>query len=140
MSSENAAKTIDIVVGEDLNGDVYEALTIDSDGRVIKATAATDVIVGFLAEDPGRTTVDGTDSVPVALVGGGGRVKVKAQAAITAGYLIIPTTTAGRVAGAANIGALIEDQMACGIALEAATAAGDIIEILAMPIGAPHSA
>jgi len=139
MAGTQNTKTVNLVVGEDLNGDFAQALTIDSDGRVIKASAATSVIVGFLAEDPGRTTVDGVDSVPVTLIGGGGVGKAVAVGAITAGNIIIPTTTAGLVDGAANIAALIANQMGVGYALEAATAANDVIEVLMMPVSGPNA-
>lgn len=134
MSSYNSTRAVDLTVGEDLNGDVYEALTIDSDGRVVKASATSDVIIGVLAEDPGRTTVDGVDTVPVDLIGAGGIGQIKAQAAIDAGDFLIPTATAGRVSGVTGLAEIPVDVMACGVALEAATAAGDIISFLAMPI------
>lgn len=139
MTTTQKACSVNLPVGEDLNGKYAHALTIDSNGRAVMADAATEVIVGFLSEDPGRTTVAGADYVPVAIVGGGGVLNAVANAAITAGQIIIPTTTDGKVAGVANIGALVADQTACGIALESA-AANQVFEILAMPVSGPHTA
>lgn len=139
MASSTSSTAVDLTVGEDLNGDVYEALTVNTSGQVVKTTAASDVIVGFVAEDPGTTTTAGEDTVPVALIGAGGILKAKAGATITAGQLIIPDSTAGRVAGVAAIGNLGVDSMAVGIALEGA-ADGEIFEFLAMPVAGPHSA
>ncbi len=130
----NAAKTVLLPAGEDLTGDVAEALSINDSGQVVKTSSATDVIVGSLVEEPAAATV-GT-LVKVALVGGGGKLEMKAGAAITVGNLIVASATSGRVAGVADIAALAANQMAVGIALEAATA-GDIFEVLAMTIVGP---
>jgi hypothetical protein len=114
-------------------------LQIEDDGgvgKVIKATAVTNTVIGILAENP-RTdlTTDGL-SVPVVLLQG--KVAVKAGGAVTAGDLIVPDATAGRVIGVTGVGALAADSMAIGIALESAVD-GDIFNMLAMPIAAPHS-
>jgi len=104
MASINNSTAVDLTVGEDLNGDVYELLIINASGRVVKPTATTgvadEVVVGVLAEDPGRTTVDGTDSVPVALIDAGGILACKAGGTITAGDILIPDATSGRAASA----------------------------------------
>ena len=141
MASTQAGKAVNMIAGEDLNGDLYEALTVNASGQVVKVTAATDVIVGFLAEDPGRTTAAGTDTVPVAIVGGGGVLNAKAGAAITAGQIVVShgATTVGTVAGVTGLAGLAADIMGAGIALEAATAAGDIIAVLAMPLAGANS-
>ncbi len=130
----NRAKQVFLPAGEDLTGDVAEALTVNASGQVVKISAATDVIVGALAEEPSAATV-GTN-VKVTLVGGGGKLEMKAGAAITTGNLIVASATSGRVAGVADIAALAANQMAVGIALEAATA-GDVFEVLAMTIAGP---
>ena len=140
MASFEAAKAVNLIAGEDLRGDLHEILQLEDDsnvGKVIKATGVTNTVIGILGEEP-RTdaTTDGI-AVPVVLLQG--IVKVKAGATITAGQLIVPDTTAGRVAGVANVGALAVDSMAIGIALESAVD-GDIFEMFAMPIAAPHSA
>ncbi len=140
MASVQATKAVNMIAGEDLRGDVFEILQIEDDsnvGKVIKATAVANTVIGILAEDPdGTATTDG-ETVPVVLLQG--IVKVKAGATITAGQLIVPDTTAGRVAGVANAAALAADSMAIGVALQSAVD-GDIFEMLAMSIAAPHSA
>lgn len=140
MASYEAARAVNLIAGEDLRSDVYEILKIEDDGnvgKVIKATGVTDTVVGILAENPRSDASTDGETVPVALLEG--VVKVKAGATITAGQLIVPDVTAGRVAGVANAGALAADSMAIGIALVSAVD-GDIFEMLAMTIAAPHSA
>jgi len=139
MASYESTTAVNLIAGQDLRGGVYEILQIENDGdvgKVIRATAVTNTVIGILGEEP-RTdaTTDGL-TVPVVLLQG--RVMVKAGAAITAGQLIVPDATAGRVAGVANVGALAADSMAIGVALESAVD-GQIFEMLAMPIAAPHS-
>jgi hypothetical protein len=140
MAISEATVAVNMVAGEDLRGDVYEILQVENDGgigKVIKATAVTDTVVGILGEDPdGTATTDG-EMVPVVMLQG--IVKVKAGATITAGQLIVPDVTAGRVAGIANVGTLAVDSMAIGVALESAVD-GDIFEMFAQTIAAPHSA
>lgn len=138
--SYESTKAVNMIAGEDLRGDVFEALTIENDAgvaKVIKASAATDVIIGVLGEEPRKDATTDGETVPVVLLEG--RVMMKAAGAITAGQIIVPSTTAGRVTAVANTGALGVDQMGVGIALESAVA-GDIFEVLAMTIAAPHTA
>lgn len=125
MATYEQCTVVNLPAGEDLNGDVYEALKLNSSGRVVKTTAVTDVIVGFLAMDPGRTIAAG-DEVAVAVVGGGGVGLAKAGTAITAGQVIVPDATAGRVAGEA---AGVATHYPCGVALEAA-ADGAVFRVL----------
>lgn len=140
MASFQSTVAVNMIAGEDLRGDIFEILQIEDDsnvGKVIKATAVANTVIGILAEDPdSEATTDGV-TVPVILLQG--IVKVKAGATITAGQLIVPDTTAGRVAGVANAAALAADSMAIGVALQSAVD-GDIFEMLAQPIAAPHSA
>lgn len=140
MAATQATRSVNLIAGEDLRGDLYEILQIENDGgvgKVVKATAVANTVIGILAEDPrADVTTDGL-SVPVALLEG--VVKVKAGATITAGQLIVPDATAGRVAGVTGAAALAADSMAIGIALESAVD-GDIFRVLAMSIAAPHSA
>ena len=137
MASYQSCKVVSLPAGEDLTGDFAEALTVNSTGQVIKTTAATNHIVGALAENPSVSTTG--VAVSVAIIGSGGVLKIKAGGPITAGQLVVPSATAGRVAGVADIGSLVEDQMAIGVALEDA-ADGDIFSVLAQTIAAPHSA
>ncbi len=142
MASSQHVKTVDLLAGEDLRGDVFEILKMENDSgvaKVIKATGVTDTVIGVLAEDPDSDqTTDGLN-VPVAQISAGGIILMKAGASITASNLIVPDTTAGRVAGVANVGALAVDSMAIGVALESAVD-GDVFRVLAGNIAAPHSA
>ena len=137
MAIYQSCKVVSLPAGEDLTGDFAEALTVNSSGQVIKTTAATNHIVGALAENPAVSTTG--VAVPVAIIGGGGILKIKAGGAIAAGQLVVPSATAGRVDGVPDIGSLADDQMAIGVALENA-ADGDIFSVLAQTIVAPHSA
>ena len=137
MATFQGCTIISMVCGQNMNGDQYELLHINSSGQVIKQTAAGQFIVGILAEDPGTTSAG--DRVAVAVIGGGGIMKCKAGGAITAGQILVNDTTDGRAAGKANIGALSADEAAFGTALEAA-ADGQIFSFLAQTIAAPHSA
>ena len=134
MSNYQGAKVVTLPAGEDLTGDFAEIVKLNASGQVVKVTAVTDVTIGVLSESaPSSATGQG---VAVALIGGGGVLKMKAGGAITAGQLIIPHGTDGRVNGIASIAALAANQMAFGIALSAA-ANGEIFSVLAMPIAGP---
>jgi hypothetical protein len=140
MASYQAAKVVSLIAGESLASDIYEIVQFENDGgvaKVIKATAVTNTVIGVVAENLDATSGADGETVPIALLTG--ILKMKAGATITAGQLIVPDTTAGRVAGVANAGALAADSMAIGVALQSAVD-GDIFEVLAMPIAAPHSA
>ena len=142
MASMQNTKAVSLIAGEDLRGDVFEILQVENDsgvGKVIKATAVTNTVIGVLAEDPDGTNSTDGETVPVVLISAGGVIMVKAGATITAGQLIVPDVTAGRVAGVTGVGGLAADSMAIGVALESAVD-GDIFEVLAGTIAAPHSA
>ncbi len=135
MASYESAKAVNMIAGEDLRDDLYELLQIEDDGgvgKVIKATAVTQVVVGILAENPrSDLTTDGI-VVPVVLLQG--IVKVKAGGTVTAGdAVIVDAGTPGRAVTAANIAAMAADSMAIGIALET-VADGEIFEMLAVPL------
>ena len=140
MATTESTINVNLIAGEDLRGDLHEILQIENDsgiGKVIKATGVTNTVVGVLAEEPDKAVT--TDGLTVSVMILKGITTVKAGATITAGQLIVPDTTPGRVAGVANAGALAVDSMAIGVALESAVD-DDIFRMLAMPIAAPHSA
>ncbi len=142
MASTQNGKAVNLIAGQDLRGDFAEILQIEDDsnvGKVIKATAVANTVIGVLAEEPRTDATTDGEVVPVALIAAGGVLKMKAGATITAGQIIVPDTTAGRVAGVANAAALAADSMGIGVALESAVD-GDIFEVLAMVVAAPHSA
>lgn len=128
MASHDAVKTVTLIAGAALtNGQVLEV----TGARTVAPTGAvTDVVVGVCAE----TVASGSD-VPVALLQG--IVEVKAGGGVTAGEICVPDAT-GTVTGVAGTGALAADQMGIGIALNTAVA-GEIFEMLAQPVAAPHT-
>jgi len=131
MAIAESTTVVNLIAGEDLRGDFGELVKIENDagvGKVIKTTAVTDSPVGVIAEEPDAAATTDGETVPVALFEG--IIKVKAGATITAGQLIVPDVTAGRVAGIANQAALVADSTAIGIALVSAVD-GDIFEVLA---------
>lgn len=139
MSSSQNVKVVNLIAGEDLRGDVYEILKVNASGQVIKTTAVTDTTVAILAEEP-RSDADTTGTgVPVVLVAGGGVGVVKAGATITAGQLLVPDATAGRVAGVTGAGGLAVDSMSIGVALDSAVD-GDEFRAVLGNYAAPHSA
>jgi len=140
MAAEQSTKNVNLIAGEDLRGDLYEVLMIENDsnvGKVVKATGPTVTAIGILAEEP-RDDVS-TDGYAVSVMLLTGIVPMKAGASVTAGQLIVVDSTAGRVAGVSGVGALADDSMAIGVALESASD-GEIFRVLAMPIAAPHGA
>ena len=139
MATQESIKLVTMTAGQDLRGDQYEILQIEDDGgagKVIKATAVTNTVVGVLYEKPNADIDTDGNGVAVAMLHG--KVKLKAGGTVTAGGLVVPDVTAGRVVTVANAGALAADSMAIGVALETA-ADGEIFTMIAMPIGAPHS-
>lgn len=134
MSSAQSTVAVNMIAGQDLRGDLYEILQVEDDsgvGKVIKATAVTQVVVGILGEEPRTDATTDGESVPVVLLQG--IVKVKAGGTVTAGDIVVPDVTAGRVIGVADIATLVADSFALGIALQTA-ADGDIFEMLALPM------
>lgn len=138
MASTQNGKAVNLIAGEDLRGDFGEILIINASGQVVKPTATTgvadEVVVGVLAEDPDSANTTLGENVPVALIGAGGVLKVKAGGVITSGDIIIPDATTGRAAsGGQNPSDMADLEVGFGIALETA-ADGDIIAFLAMYI------
>lgn len=88
-----------------------------SSGKVVACAAATDVAIGVALDG-----ASSGDIVPVAILGAfTGTVQVKAAGAITQGAEVTPEGKEQTSAGTT--------ELICGRALEAATAAGDMIEI-----------
>lgn len=87
-----------------------------SSGKVVKASAATDVCVGVALDS---AAADG-DLVPVQLLTSGDTALVKAGGAVAQGGTVTCVGTTVATAGTLQY----------GIALEAATASGDIIECI----------
>ena len=87
-----------------------------SSGKVVKAAAATDLCIGVALDS---AAADG-DIVPVQLLSSGDTALVKAGGAVAQGGTVSCLGTTLDTAGALQY----------GIALEAATASGDIIECI----------
>ncbi len=131
MAVNEATVAVTLIAAEALA--IGQTIEIDSSGEAAIPGAATDVIVGVAGE-----TVAIGDSVPVVQLTG--IVKMIAVGAITAGEVIVPIGTVGRVDGVAGLAALAADQMGIGIALESPAAAGQVFAVLALSVAAPHSA
>lgn len=139
MASAQSTRAVSMIAGEDLRGDLFELLQVENDagvGKVIKTTAVTNTPIGVLGENPDAAATTDGETVPVVMLQG--IVKVKAGGAVTAGNLLVPDVTPGRVIGVAGVGALAIDSMAIGVALASAVD-GDVFSMLAMSIAAPHS-
>ena len=85
-----------------------------SSGKVVKCAAATDIAIGVALDS---ASADG-EQIPVQLLTGGDTVLVKAGGAVAQGGTLTCLGTTVATAGTLQY----------GIALEAATASGDIIE------------
>lgn len=129
MASFEAAESVTLLAGSDFTGDIYKLARMSTSvARTADlATELTDTIIGVIGEE-----VTAGEECPIIMLKG--IVKMVAGAAVTVGELVIPHSTDGTVEGATNIGALLADTMAVGIAVTAAANAGDIFEVLAMPL------
>ncbi len=87
-----------------------------SSGKVVKCSAATDIAIGVALDS---ASADG-DNIPVQLLTGSDTVIVKAGGAVAQGGTLSCLGTTVSTAGALQY----------GIALEAATASGDLIEAI----------
>lgn len=124
MASQNV-KSVTLTAGESLDGDIYEIVMVDTDGTVIKTTAATDAAIGVISESLDATTGADGNAVRVDLFGAGGILEVKAGGTITAGDLVAADgTSAG-----ADLAAVAADVVVVGVALESAVT-GDVIQVI----------
>ena len=138
MSITNNLKVVNLPAGEDFNGARYCTVRIDSNGRARTATAATQVVVGVVAEDPKRTTAsDGSDEVAVAMIGGSALGLVKIGATVTAGQILVGAAD-GEAAGVADSGSLAVDSQGFGVALRGG-GDGDVILFAPRHVGAAHT-
>jgi hypothetical protein len=92
-----------------------------SGANVVVTTAATERVLGC-------SQADAADSGESLAITHGGRVKLKASGAITKGARVVPAAD-GEIAADAGT----STHIACGVALEAAAADGDVIEVLLDP-------
>lgn len=116
-SNENSVFTLGtLVAAADLSGKQYCTVKVDSDGKIALCTATTDLAIGILRNKPVAGEVAEVIVQGVALCKTGG--------AITAGTYVMPTATTGVVTTHSSTNTKV------GIALQEATASGDIISVL----------
>lgn len=115
MATQNAI-THTFKAAGDLSAKQYHLVELTAAQTVSACDAITDVAIGVLQNDPNAAG----QPAEVAILG---TAKVVAGAAIAAGARVAPTA-AGKAQTA------VATQYPCGIALDAAAADGDVIEIL----------
>lgn len=120
MATKQAAISISLKAAADLSTKQHYFVELSAAQTVNVCNATTDKAVGVLNNKP--TAADKAAEVDIL-----GTTKVVAGAAIAAGALVAPTA-AGKAQTA------VATQYARGMALEAAGADGDIIEILLLPM------
>lgn len=120
MSQKTEGNSKTFKSGEDLTDDRYKIAKLDGTGRAVLASSATDELIGIL--DDGPENAD--ESVPVLLRSGAGTYKVMVAEAISIGAKVTSDSAAKGVTTTTD-----KDQV-IGVALEASTADGDIIEVL----------
>jgi hypothetical protein len=120
MATQESTLNITKKAAGDLSAKQYLFMKLSAAQTVDTCSAVTDKSVGVLQNDPSAAG-------QVAVVAVAGTTKVIAGAAIAAGALVGPTA-AGKAQTA------VATQYARGVALEAAGADGDIIEILLVPM------
>jgi len=118
MAYENALKKITGVAGADLSAKQYYAVNYGAAGAVTLFTTAGGIPAGFLQNAP-----ESGQSAEVALRCAGGITKATAGAAISAGADVMVAATGKLATGTAT-------NQKIGVALEAATADGDVISLL----------
>lgn len=121
MATSSAHMTIPgLVAGADLSSSQYKAVKLASTaGEVILAVLPADKAIGILLNDP----ADGEE----ALVVYSGVAKALSEASVTAGALVAASTTSRvKITTTADDGVI-------GRALEASSAAGDIISVMVHP-------
>lgn len=118
MAYEIPVQLIPLTAGEDLSDAQFRALKLDSNGNVVKAGAATDIVVGILQDKPGQGQAANVMTFGIS--------KVVASGAISIGALLT-ASTGGKAAAAAD------GDRAFGIALESTSGADQVFAALIMP-------
>lgn len=120
MATQNPV-THSFKAAADLSAKQYYFVEVTAAQTVNACGATTDLAIGVLQNDPDEAGKPATVAI-------GGTTKVVAGAAITAGAKVAPTA-AGKAQTAAT------GQFPRGVALDAADADGDVIEILLLAVG-----
>lgn len=128
MAQYNVGPTKTFAAGADLSaaGNECKAVKLTAAKTVGLVAAVGDLVIGFL--EPGQRPRSGEDCA-VRLVNASGTVKAQAGAAIAVGAEVKLDGT-GRVV---TIGTPSAGDKIVGVALEAASAAGNFIEVLLNP-------
>ncbi len=143
MTAFQGISTISLpAASSDLAGRLYRACAINSNGQVGVANLHYLAIIGIIAEDPG--TIEAGEDVLVHDIAAGGIGAVEVENAVSAGQILHVASSSGvanrgRVNGVDGINGLPADTMGIGVALESASAAGEVIMFLAQPIFGPHT-
>src|SRR5690349_196842 len=110
------------IAGADLSSSQYRLVKLDStQNQVVVATAGTDNIIGYLQNAP----KSGYEA-RVTLLNAQGTTQVVASAAISKGAFITATT------GGKAIATTTSGDTVSGVAIDAAAADGDLIEVIPM--------
>ena len=142
MSTHEGIKTVSMIAGVAIAaGSLYELVAINSAGKVVKCDFDGTAVgerepAGILAQDSAKLN----DVVTIIDLDAGGIAKVKVNAAVAAGATLVPSVTAGKADDVAAVGVLAADQVPFGKALEAATAANQIVSFKIGRFAAPHVA
>jgi hypothetical protein len=119
MSGMQTGRDRTFIAGADLSNSQYRFVKLDStQNKVIVATAGTDNIIGVLLNAP-----KSGEEARVGLLNGNGTYQIVASTLISLGA-VMTATTGGKAVTTSTTGHRV-----AGIALEAAAADGDLIEI-----------
>ena len=123
MATSNAVTAITLIAGADLSANQFRFVDVNSSGQTVRTSAAGQRIVGVQLDKAGEITSAAGEASEVAIMG---VVKIVAGAAFAAG-VEVKSDDEGRAISAATE---VNNHYAAGIALEAATAAGQVISVL----------
>lgn len=118
MAYEIPVQLVSLKAGEDLTEAQFSPVKLDANGNIVKATQATDIVIGVLQDNPAAGQMGAIMTF--------GITKVKAGDAISVGSLL--TAHNNGTAKPASTGSKV-----FGIALTPASAAGQVIAALVLP-------
>ena len=123
MSTSQAMVSVSMVAAADLSAQQFRFVDVDSNGQAAAISAIGQRAVGVLQNKPGEMTSAAGETAQVAI---SGIVKVEASAAITRGTEV-KAAADGRAVDASTE---VNNHYCMGVAMSAAGAAGDVIEVL----------
>ncbi len=121
MASEQPLGVVSLEAAGDLSAKQFLFMEVDSNGQIDATNATTDPTIGVLQDKPAAQGRSGS----VATVG---ISKVVAGAAVAAGAKVMPSAAGKAITYTTS-------NHCAGLALEAASADGDVIRVLLLPIG-----